>query len=76
MMIYYIFSREIPGFIHSIKLISSQAVIFTLKISKVLFSKCENNRLLRRHVMYCMQFLRYERNMVKNQRKYYEQKIK
>ena len=34
------FNREIPGFIHGIKVISSQAVI----LSKLLFSPCEKLR--------------------------------
>ena len=48
----------------------------TVKISKVLFSQCENNKLLlRRHIMLCMQCLRLERNMFKNQFKCNKQKI-
>ena len=45
-----------------------------LKISKVLFSHCENNMRLWRHGIYCMHCLRFERNMFKIQRKCNKQK--
>ena len=37
--------------------------------------QCENNKLLWCHIVYCMQCLRFERNMFKNQRKCNKQKI-
>ena len=44
------FNREIPGFIHEIKVISSQTVI----LSKLLFSQCEKLRELKPgHVFLC-----------------------
>ena len=33
------------------------------------YFRCENNKLLWRHVLYCMQFFRFERHMFENQRK-------
>ena len=53
---YYIFRREIPGFIHWIKVISLHAVIVTVWK----YQKCENNKRVWRHVMHCMQCLRFE----------------
>ena len=47
----------------------------TVKISKLLFSHCENNKLLWHQVMYWVQCLRCGRNIFKNQIKSNELKI-
>ena len=41
----------------------------------MIFSQCEKNKLLWRYIMYCSQYLRFERNMFKNQRKCNKLKI-
>ena len=52
------------GFYHWIKVISFTGCYFnTVKISKVLFSHCENNKQSWRHITYCIQCLKFERKM-------------
>ena len=63
-------------FFHWITVISFRGCYFhSVKISKVLFSQCENDKLLWRHVKYCIHVLRFEKNMFKIQRKCNKQKI-
>ena len=58
---YHIFRTEIPGFVNYNRLISLQAC----ENIKMLLLQCKNIKRVWRHVLYCMQCLKFERNVFK-----------
>lgn len=75
-MLYYIYSRAIPGFIHRKKnYIFTGSYLHTLEISNLLFSQCKFNKRIWRHILYCIQCPRFERLVFKNQTNCNKQKI-